>query len=55
MNQFPNESSGSAGFPPPHPVVALREQLTQTVTAANQLRSILATVDDPGRRFGEHR
>lgn len=55
MNQFPNNSSGAACNPHPHPVVALRYQLTQTMTAANQLRSILATVDDPGRRFGEIR
>ena len=55
MNQFPNYSPGAAGNPQAHPVVALRDQLTQTVTAASQLESILATVDDPGRRFGEIR
>ena len=55
MNQFPNNSSGSAGNPQAHPVVALRDQLTQTITAVSRLRSILATVDDPGRRFGEIR
>lgn len=55
MNQFPNNSSGASGNPQAHPVVALRDELTQTMTAANQLRSILATVDDPGRRLGEHR
>lgn len=55
MNQFPNYSPGAAGNPHPHPVVALRDQLTQTMTAASQLESILATVDDPGRRFGEIR
>lgn len=54
MNQFPNYSPGAAGNPHPHPV-ALRDQLTQTMTAASQLESILATVDDPGRRFGEIR
>ena len=54
MNQPPNDSSGTAGRPHAHPV-ALRDQLTQTMTAAKQLKSILATVDDPGRRFGEHR
>ncbi|GAC1523416.1 MAG: hypothetical protein NVS3B1_09930 [Marmoricola sp.] len=54
MNQPPNDSSGTAGRPHAHPV-ALRDQLTQTMTAAKQLRSILATVDDPGRRLGEHR
>jgi hypothetical protein len=55
MNQSPNDSTGTTGGPPTHPVVALRDQLTQTMTAANHLRSILATVDDPGRRFGEYR
>ena len=55
MNQFPNNSSGAAGNPQAHPVVALRDQLTQTMTAANQLKSIFATVEDPGRRFGEIR
>ncbi|WP_169799216.1 hypothetical protein [Nocardioides jensenii] len=55
MNQFPNNSTGSAGITQAHPVVALRDQLTQTRMAAKQLRSILATVDDPGRRFGEIR
>lgn len=54
MNQSPN-TSAAGGNPPAHPVVALRDQLTRTMTAANQLRSILATVDDPGRRFGETR
>lgn len=54
MNQSPNNSPGTAGRPRLHPV-ALRDQLTQTMTAAKQLKSILATVDDPGRRFGEHR
>jgi hypothetical protein len=54
MNQSPNDSPGAAGRPHFHPVV-LRDQLTQTMTAAQQLRSILATVDEPGRRFGEHR
>ncbi len=55
MKQFPKNSTGSAGITQAHPVVALRDQLTQTMTAANQLRSILAAVDDPGRRFGETR
>jgi len=55
MNQFPNNSSDAAGNPQAHPVVALRDQLTQTMTSANKLRSILATVDDPGRRLGEIR
>ena len=54
MQQSPNVSTGPAG-PHPHPVVVLRDQLTQTMTATNQLRSILATVDDPGRRLGERR
>ncbi len=55
MNQFPANSPFAACSPQAHPVVALRDQLTQTMTAANQLRSIFATVDDPGRRFGEIR
>lgn len=54
MNQSPNDSPCTVGRPHFHPV-ALRDQLTQTMTAAKQLRSILATVDDPGRRLGEHR
>ncbi len=52
MNQSPN--AGPAG-PHPHPVVVLRDQLTQTMTATSRLRSILASVDDPGRRLGERR
>ena len=52
MNQCPNESTGSADGAHAHPVVALRDQLTQTMTAVTQLRSILATVDDTGRRLG---
>lgn len=55
MNQFPNNSTGSVGITQAHPVVTLRDQLTQTMTAVNRLRSILATVGDPGRRFGEIR
>lgn len=55
MNQFPNYSPRAAGNPQARPVVALRDQLTQTMTAASQLESILATVDDPGRSFGEIR
>lgn len=55
MSQYPNDATGPAGRPHAHPVVALRDQLTQTLMAANQLRSILATVDDPGRRLGEPR
>lgn len=55
MNHSLNDSPGTAGRPHAHPV-ALRDQLTQTMTAAKQLRSILATVDDPARkRLGEHR
>ncbi len=55
MSQYPNDATGPAGRSHAHPVVALRDQLTQTMAAAKQLRSILATVDDPGRRLGEHR
>lgn len=55
MNQPPNDSTFTARGLHAHPVAALRDQLTQTMTATNELRSILATVDDPGRRFGEHR
>jgi hypothetical protein len=54
MIQSPNDSPGTAGRPHFHPV-ALRDQLTQTKAAAKQFRSILATVDLPGRRLGEHR
>ena len=54
MNQSPNDSPGTAGRSQFHPV-ALRDQLTQTMTAAKQLRSILARVTTPGRRLGEHR
>ena len=55
MKQDPTNSSGALGRPQAHPVLALRDHLTQTVTATNQLRSILAMADDPGRRFGENR
>ena len=55
MNQYPSDATGPAGRSHAQPVVALRDHLTQTLTAATQLRSILATVDDPGRRFGEPR
>lgn len=55
MNPSPNDSTDTTGRPHSHPVVALRDHLTQTMTAATQLRSILAPVDHPGRRFGEHR
>jgi len=54
MNQSTN-TSAARGNPHAHPVIALRDQLTQTLMAAGQLKSILATVDDPGRRFGEYR
>lgn len=53
MNQF--TSGMPAGGSPQHPVVMLREQLTQALGAAGQLRAILATVEDPGRRRGEPR
>ena len=53
MNQ--PRSTMPAGGSPHHPVVALREQLTQALGAAGQLRAILATVEDPGRRVGEPR
>ncbi len=39
MSQYPNDATGPAGRVHAHPVVALRDQLTQTLTAANQLRS----------------
>lgn len=55
MNQSHNDPAGTAEGPHAHPVVALRDQLMQTMAAAKQLRSILSTVDDPGRRFGEPR
>jgi len=54
MNQSANTLAVD-GNPNPPPLSALRDQLTQTMTSANQLRSILATVDDPGRRLGEIR
>jgi hypothetical protein len=37
-------STMPAGGSPQHPVLALREQLTQALGAAGQLRAILATV-----------
>ncbi|ABM10538.1 hypothetical protein AAur_pTC10280 (plasmid) [Paenarthrobacter aurescens TC1] len=52
MNQSPK--AGPAG-PHPRPVVVLRDQLTQAMTATSRLRSILAGVDNPGRRPGERR
>lgn len=54
MNQSRITTAGPAGSHP-HPVIVLRDQLTQTITAASQLRSILATADDPGRRLGKRR
>lgn len=53
MNQPTNTMP--AGGSPQHPVVTLREQLTQALGAAGQLRAILATLEDPGRRVGERR
>jgi len=53
MNQ--PTSTMTAGGSPQHPVVALREQLTQALGAAGQLRQILATIEDPGRPVGERR
>jgi hypothetical protein len=53
MNQ--PTSTMPAGGSPQHPVLTLREQLTQALGAAGQLRAILATVEDPGRRVGEPR
>ena len=56
MNEFPNNSPGAASTSHRlHPVVALRDQLTQTMTAARQLCRFFATVNDPGRRLGEIR
>lgn len=55
MNESPSSPAGADDDHSPPPVVALREELTQTMTAANQLRSILATVDDPARRTGRIR
>jgi hypothetical protein len=54
MTQSPNTSI-ARGRPQPHPVAALRDHLTQTMRSTAQLRSILAAVDEPGRRLGEHR
>ena len=54
MTRTPNTPT-TGGHPHPHPVAALRDHLTQTMTASARLRSILAVVDDPGRRLGEHR
>jgi len=51
MNPSPNTSATAA----PHPVVALRDQLTQARAASSRLRSILATVADPPRRGGGRR
>ena len=55
MNPFANTSVTAGADPAPHPVVTLRDQLTQTMTASSRLRSILATVADPPRRVGERR
>jgi hypothetical protein len=54
MNQ-PTNTLPVGGNPRPHPVVTLRDQLTQAMTAASELRAILATVEDSGRRPGEPR
>ena len=53
MNQ--SMTASPTGGAQPHPVVALRDQLTQAMPAATQLRAILATVEDPDRRVGEPR
>ena len=45
MNQ--SMTASPTGGAQPHPVVALRDQLTQAMAAATQLRAILATVEDP--------
>lgn len=55
MNPSANNSASNGADPAAHPVVTLRDQLTQTVTASSRLRSILATIADPPRRGGEHR
>lgn len=55
MSQYPNEPARAADRAQVQPVVALREQLSQTMTAANQLGSILAKLDDPGGRSCEPR
>lgn len=55
MTQHSNDPTGPCDPVHPHPVGALRDHLTQTTSAANQLRSILATLDDPERRFSEDR
>lgn len=54
MNQSTNTAT-TAGGPPPHPMVALREHLTQTLAATSQLQALLSTVQNPGRRGGERR
>lgn len=56
MNPSQDISATNGAGPASHPVVTLRDQLTQTTAVASRLRSILATVeDDTGRRFGEQR
>lgn len=54
MNESPSEPTAADGSPPAPPVTGLRDELTKTITAANRLRSILATVNnDRGRRLGQ--
>lgn len=55
MNPSANTTVTAGTDPAPHPVVTLRDQLTQTMAASSRLRSILATVADPPRRVGEQR
>lgn len=55
MNPSPHTAAASGADSTPHPVVALRDQLTQTMTVSGRLRSILATVSDPPGRGGEQR
>lgn len=56
MDQFTNRpAGGSPGAGSPPPVVVLRDELTQTTAAVDQLRSILGQADDPGRGPGARR
>ncbi|MEP9385580.1 hypothetical protein [Nocardioides sp. KR10-350] len=50
-----HSTTNSAVGGTPHPVAALREQLTHAMTAASQLRVILSAIEDPGRGVGESR
>lgn len=53
MNPSANNSAATGAEPATQPVATLRDQLTQTLSAASRLKSILAPPADPPRGVGE--